>query len=302
MSKINTMKYNRISALLVSFFMMLVLQAQTSLKYNLEEGTVFTVKQQAKQLITQQMEGTKHEMTNDLSGLYEFKVVAADENGYDLILIFQDFALKSNSSIQGVLMDVKATELVEGDIMSEMFHALVGHELAMRMNTNGSVVSVDGGDELITKMITAAGIEDDFTTTLMRKSLAKEFSSDGLAKSFEQMTFFYPDVEVAADDTWQNTYTGKLSSNNTFKLEKIANNTTSISGTAAIVMNTEESGAVMSLSGSQETAIQANTSTGFIKKIMISSLAEGNTKMAQMGNVEIPTTIESTITYELLEN
>ena len=58
----------------------------------------------------------------------------------------------------------------------------------------------------------------------------------------------------------------------------------------------------MSLSGSQESAIQANSATGFIKKIMISGLAEGSTKMSQMGNVEIPTTIESTITYELLEN
>lgn len=296
------MKNNRVGALLVSFFMILVLQAQTSLKYNLEEGTVFKVKQQAKQLIIQQMEGTKHEMTNDLSGLYDFKVVGADEEGYDLILIFQDFALKSNSSIQGVLMDVKATELVEGDIMSEMFHSLLGHELAMRMNTNGSVVSVEGGDELVNKMITAAGIEDDFTANLMRKSLEKEFSSNGFAKSFEQMTFFYPDTEVAIDDTWENTYSGKLSSNNTFKLEKIENNTTSISGTAAVVMNTEESGTIMSLSGSQETAIQASAITGFIQKVMISSLAEGNTKMAQMGNVEIPTTIESTITYELLEN
>lgn len=296
------MKYSSISALLVSFFMMFALQAQTALKYNLEEGTVFKVKQEAKQLITQQMEGTKHEITNDLTGLYDFKVVGADENGYDLILVFQDFALKTNSSIQGVLMDVKATELVEGDIMSKMFHALVGHELTMRMNTNGSIVSVDGGDELISKMIAGAGLEDDFTTNLMRKSLEKEFSSDGLAKSFEQMTFFYPDVKVATNDTWQNTYTGKLSSNNTFKLEKMADNTTSISGTAAIVMNTEESGTIMSLSGSQETTIQANTVNGFLRKIMVSSLAEGNTKMSQMGNVEIPTTIASTITYELLEN
>lgn len=296
------MKYNRNSALIVSFFMVLALQAQTSLKYNLKEGTIFKVKQEAKQLITQQLEGNKHEMTNDLTGLYDFKVVGVDDKGYDLILIFQDFALKSNSSIQGVLMDVKATELVEGDLMSEMFHSLIGHELAMRMNSNGSVVSVEGGDELIAKMISAAGIEDEFTTNLMRKSLDKEFSSNGLAKSFEQMTFFYPDTKVSVGDTWENTYSGKLSSNNTFKLEKIENNTTSITGTAAIVMNTEESGAIMSLSGSQESAIEANTTTGFIQKVMISSLAEGNTKMSQMGNVEIPTTIQSTITYELLEN
>ncbi|GMN09205.1 hypothetical protein MTsPCn9_03390 [Croceitalea sp. MTPC9] len=296
------MKSTRIIILLISFLATFSIQAQNTLKYDLKEGALFKVKQQAKQLITQQLEGTKHEMTNDLTGLYDFKVTGVDDKGYDLVLIFQDFALKSNSSIQGVLMDVKAKELVEGDIMSEMFHSLIGHELQMRMNTNGSVVSVEGGDELITKMISSAGIEDEFTMNLMRKSLEKEFSSDGLAKSFEQMTYFYPNEAVAIGDSWENTYSGKLSANNTFKLEKVEGNTTSISGTAAVIMNTEESGTTMSLSGSQETVIQTNTTNGFIKKVMVSSLAEGSTKMAQMGNVEIPTTIESTTTYELLEN
>ncbi|WP_394971398.1 DUF6263 family protein [uncultured Croceitalea sp.] len=296
------MKNNKITTAFTFFLIALTLQAQNTLKYNLEEGAVFKVKQQANQLITQKLEGTNHEMTNDLTGLYDFKVVGVDENGFDLILTFQDFALKSDSSIQGVLMDVKATVLKKGDIMSEMFHSLIGHELAMRMNTNGSVVSVEGGDELITKMISAAGIEDEFTTNLMRKSLEKEFSSNGLAKSFEQMTFFYPDSDVAIGGTWENTYNGKLIANNTFTLEKTENNTTSITGKAAIVMNTDESGTIMSLSGSQESAIQANSLTGFIQKIMISSLAEGSTRMSQMGNVEIPTTIKSTITYELLEN
>ena len=296
------MKNNKIITAFTFFLIALTLHAQNTLKYNLEEGTVFKVKQQANQLITQKLEGANHEMTNDLTGLYDFKVIGVDENGFDLILTFQDFALKSNSSIQGVLMDVKASVLKEGDVMSEMFHSLIGHELAMRMNTNGSVVSVEGGDELISKMIAAANIEDEFTTNIMRKSLSKEFSSDGLAKSFEQMTFFYPDSDVAIGDTWENTYDGKLSANNTFTLEKIDNDTASITGTAAIVMNTEESGTIMSLSGSQESAIQANSLTGFIQKIMISSLAEGSTKMSQMGNVDIPTTIKSTITYELLEN
>jgi hypothetical protein len=225
-----------------------------------------------------------------------------DKDGFDLLLTFLDFGLKSNSSIQGVLTDVKATVLKEGDMMSEMFHALVGHQLTMRMKTNGSVESVEGGDELIAKMIAAANIEDEFTGNLMRKSLTKEFSSDGLAKSFEQMTFFYPDSNVAIGDTWDNTYDGKLSANNTFTLEKADDDTISITGTAAIVINNEESGTVMSLSGSQESAILANTDDGFIQKVMISSLAEGSAKVSQMGNIEIPTTIKSTITYELLEN
>lgn len=296
------MKNNNYTTLFAFFVLVSTLTAQTTLKYNLKEGAVFKVKQQANQLITQKLEGSDHEITNDISGLYHFKVVGADEKGYDLVLSFQDFKLKTNSNLQGVVMDVNATELKEGDIMSEMFHALIGHELKMRMKINGAVEAVEGGDELIAKMISSAGIEDEATIAILRQSLDTEFSSDGLAKSFEQMTFFYPNKDVAVGDSWENTYTGKLSANNTFTLEKAANNINSISGTAAIVMNTDESGAVMSLSGSQESVIEADIATGFIKKIMVTSLAEGSTEMKQMGDIVIPTTIKSTITYELLEN
>jgi len=296
------MKYIRIVTFLISFIAALPIQAQNILKYNLKEGSTYRVKQQVKQFITQEMEGKTHEMTNDIGGLLNFKVVSADEKGYNLVLSFEDFTLKTESSIQGVMMNVKATELIEGDIMSEMFHALVGYELKMRMNHFGSVISVEGGDELITKMISAAGITDEFTQNLMRKSLEKEYSSNGLASSFEQMTFFYPTIKVVVGDSWENTYDGKLTSNNTFTLEKMENGITSISGTAAVVLNTDESGTIMSLSGSQETAIQTNTETGFIQKIMVSSITDGSTKIVQAGNIEIPTTITSTTTYELLEN
>ena len=296
------MKDNRIGALLVFFLMALTLHSQNTLKYSLKKGDMFRVKQDAKQLITQQLEGQKHELTNDLGGLYDFKVVEVDEKGFDILLSFQDFKLKSTSSLQGTIMDVKALELVEGDVMSEMFHSLIDHKLKLRMGTNGSIISVEGGDELINKMISAAGLEDEYTKNIMRESLAKEFSSDGLAKSFEQMTYFYPAKKVAVGDTWENTYNGKLVANNTFTLEKIEGDNIFIDGAAAIVMETDESGAKMSLSGSQETTIKANLSNGFIQQVKVSTHAEGDTKMAQMGDVGIPTTIESTTTYELLEN
>ena len=298
----NKMKFNQISTLVVFFLMALTLQAQTTLKYTLKKDDVFRVKQQATQLITQQLEGQKHELTNDLAGLYDFKVIEVDEKGYDILLSFQDFKLKATSSIQGTIMDVKALELVEGDVMSEMFHAIIGHELKLRMSTNGSIISVEGGDELIDKMISSAGLEDEYTRNIMRESLAKEFSSNGLAKSFEQMTYFYPAKKVTIGDTWENSYNGKLTADNTFTLKKIDGGSIFITGEAAIVMNTNESGAKMSLSGSQETVIQANSSNGFIKKVMVSGLAKGDTIMAQMGDTSIPTTIESTISYELLEN
>ncbi|WP_350285463.1 DUF6263 family protein [uncultured Croceitalea sp.] len=293
----NLYKYS----LICFIFIAIGAKAQQNLGYQLKVGDTFQVRQQAKQLITQKLEGTEHEMTNDLSGFLEFKVDSVTDTGYAMTMMFKDFGLTSSSSIQGTLMDVKASELVEGDIMSEMFHGLLNYELHLKMAKNGSIIAVEGGEGLINKMISAAGIEDEFTVKMMEKSLGKDFSSNGLAKSFEQMTFFYPDGQVAIGDTWENTYEGKLSANNTFTLEKIENGTTSITGESAVTMDTNESGTIMSLSGAQEMLIEATTTTGLLKKMMVSSKVEGFSKMAQMGDVEIPTTIDSTITYEITQ-
>ena len=48
---------------------------QTTLSYNLEKGDVFTILQTAHQVIVQSMEGTEHEITNDMEGVLEFKVL-----------------------------------------------------------------------------------------------------------------------------------------------------------------------------------------------------------------------------------
>lgn len=278
-----------------------LISAQSSLQYRLEVGDTFTIAQSAKQLIIQEMEGATHELTNDLGGVLQFTVTSAYDEGYDLNLVFEDFSLKTTSNLQGTILDVKATDVKEGDMMSEMFHAIIGHELHIKMGKEGKIRSVEGGESMIAKMIAAAGIEDEFTVNVMKKGLAKDFSASGLAQSFEQMTYFYPDAStsVSVGESWDNSYTGKLSANNTFTFEKQDTNSTFISGIAAVTMETDESGTKMSLSGTQETAIQANADNGFVQKVMVSNEVKGVSSMAQLADVEIPTTIKSTITYEL---
>ena len=272
---------------------------QQLMGYRLEVGEVFTINQNAKQRIVQEMEGATHELTNDLGGILQFTVLSKSESGYILGLEFKDFFLKTTSNLQGTVMDVNASEVVEGDVMSQIFNSLLNHELKIDMGANGKIIAVTGGEELIEKMVGAAGFEDEFTVNLMKKSLSKDFSSDGLAKSFEQMTYFYPDkvTEKAIGDTWENSYSGKLSANNTFTLDRLDNESTYITGKAAVTMETEESGTTMSLSGSQESAIQANKSNGFVEEIKVTNTVKGVSKMAQLGDVEIPTEINSTITY-----
>ncbi|MEM8846679.1 MAG: DUF6263 family protein [Bacteroidota bacterium] len=274
---------------------------QQKLAYSLKKDDFFKIKQEAKQLIIQELEGAKHELTNDLEAIFTFKVVGETASNYIIEMAFEDFGMKTTSNLQGVLINVKASEPEAGNLMSEIFSGLIGYQLEMIMQKNGEIIEVNGGNELVENMITKAGITDDFTKNLMRQSLSKEFSSVGLAKSFEQMTYFYPSELVSVGDTWNNEFNGKLKAKNSWKLEKSDAEGTSISGIATITVDTVENGTTMALSGNQQTSITTNAENGFIKTVSSESLAEGISKVANLGDVEIPTSIKSTITYELTQ-
>ena len=91
-------------------------------------------------------------------------------DGFDIKLVFKDFGMKSTSNLQGTLINVKASEPVEGDMMSQMFKGLIDYELNLTLLENGKIESVELGGALIKNNIKSAGVEDDFTKNLMRTS------------------------------------------------------------------------------------------------------------------------------------
>jgi hypothetical protein len=280
----------------------LSIHGQTKLQYNLNVGDVFLVQQNAHQTIIQELDGTTHELTNDMNGLLEFKVIDKRNENYEIDLAFKDLNLLMNSSIQGELMNVKAKEVSEEDMQSQIFNSLLDTPVKLILSKNGDILDVIGGDSLISKMANASGLEDEFSKNLMKKSLEKEFGSEALSNSYKQLTYIYSDSLVKIGDTWQNEYFGKLNAMNTWTLKEINDTNVMISGIAEVLMETNESGTVMNLNGSQTTCIQTDLETGFIIKMTVEGLSKGASKMAQLGDQEIPTTINSTISYELIKD
>ena len=274
--------------------------AQTALQYKLEKDDEFVVKQQAEQIITQELVGTSHVLTNNIDGILQFKVLDEVENGYNIELTFQDLNMTISSSIQGEVMNIKAKEVTEGDIQSMMFNSLLGSPVKITLSKTGKILEVFGGDSLVTKMVAVAGLEDEFTANMMKKSLEKEYGSEALSNSYEQMTFIYPENSVTVGETWQNEYSGKLTAKNTWTLSDLADSHAEIKGKAVIVMKIEEPATTMNLSGNQTTSVTTDLDTGFIQKMEVLGSAEGVSTVSQMGDQEIPTKIESTITYELI--
>lgn len=279
----------------------MALNGQTVLGYRLKPGDVFKVKQTAKQLITQELDGASHVLTNTLDGILEFTVLGLANENYLISFQFKDLNLLMDSSIQGELMNVQAKEVSEEDIQSRMFHSLLERPVEMTLSKTGNILEVIGGDSLVSQMANASGLEDEFSKNLMKRSLEKEFGSEALSSSYEQMTYIYTDAEVGIGDTWQNEYSGKLNAQNTWTLKTLEDDTITLAGNAAVEMDVEDQATTMKLTGTQKTEITANRENGFIKLMTVESEAKGFSSMAQLGDQEIPTTITSTITYTLIE-
>jgi len=274
--------------------------AQTTLAYTLHKDEVFTVKQDAQQIITQTMDGAAHEITNNIDGILEFKVIEEQEGNYQIAMRFKDLNLKMTSSIQGELMNVQAKEVIAGDIQSKIFNSLLEIPVKMTLTKNGDITNISGGDSLILKMVQASGIEDEFQMNMMKKGLEKEFGSEALSNSYKQMTFIYPKKKVNIGDSWKNEYIGKMSAKNTWTLGAIGVDSASINGTADIIMNVADDATNMKLSGTQQTKITTDRTSGFVRLMTVEGEAEGMATMAQLGDTEIPTTISSIITYKLI--
>ena len=132
------------------------------------------VKQNAEQIITQELDGAAHILTNTLDGILEFKVVGENDDSYGIDLKFKDLNLLMTSSIQGELMNVHAKDVSEDDIQSKIFNSLLEQPVEIVLAKTGDILEVIGGDSLVSRMANSSEIEDDFSKNMMKKSLEKE--------------------------------------------------------------------------------------------------------------------------------
>ena len=271
----------------LTLFVMITLNyavfGQSTLEYKLNKGDIFTIKQNAQQIITQNLDGATHELTNTINGVLQLKVLNQEEDNYNMELIFKDLNLKINSSIQGELMNVNAKEVTAEDVQSQIFNTLLDNPVQMTLSKTGDILEVRGGDSLVLKMANASGLTDAFSLNMMKKSLEKEFGSEALSNSYKQLTYIYPSKKIKVGDTWENEYLGKLSAKNSWTLKSITDSTASISGKAEITMDIKEPTTTMKLTGKQETEITADKISGFIQKMKVEGESEGTSTIVQMG-------------------
>lgn len=285
----------------LSFVSLHNVAAQEIIQYNFKKGDVFMIEQNAIQNITQNIDDNEHLMTNTLYGIFKMEVVNVLDSKFVLDVNFETFKLKIDSNLYGVLTDINTNiPANEDDVEAKIFEGLVGPKLQMILLPTGEIESITGTENLVEGMINNVEDLDDFTKAMMRKSVEKEFNNHDMVESMQQFTFIYPEKSVKTNETWENTYTGDFTANNTWKLMNYSKTNINLESDAIIKLNTTEDSVIMELSGNQKTKAITNTATGFIETMTVTQQLEGVSIALEMNNIKIPTTLTSTITYKSL--
>ncbi len=283
------------------YFLMLISSiaiAQKSLEYRLAVGENFKVEQIANQQITQDINGVKQIIENNLIAEMDFKVLEANSETYTISMSFSRLKMLMTSPSLGELSNSDTASNDSTDVTTMLFKGLLNVPVTIVMEKTGKIKSVAGGEKLIAAMFESAGIDQPEIIEASKGQMEKQFGSDALANSLEQMTYFYPIEIVAVGDEWTNSYNGNLSAKNIWSLTNQSTETTTITGNATATMSTIDENVIMTLSGSQKTTVIANTKTGLFSSVTVIGENSGDT-LFQAQNMTIPTSIKSTITYKI---
>ena len=286
--------------ILLIFLSTLSLSAQKILQYDLKINDLFNVEQQARQHITQEINGEDQVIDNNLKSSMQFKVVKVEQDFITFEMTFRYMKMSMSSPSLGELLNADTSNDDDSDLTSKMFKGTLNIPVTMVMERTGKIQSISGGEKLIASMFKAAGITDAAAIEANKAQFEKQFGSDALSNSFEQMTYFLPNKSVKLGDTWENAYQGDLKATNKWTLETYNADAYTISGIAASTMSNIDENVMMVLTGSQKTTINANTKTGLFKEITVDGVYIGDTQV-YAGNITIPTKITSTITYKILK-
>lgn len=285
--------------ILLIFLSSLSLTAQKVLQYNLKTDDTFRVEQQAKQHITQDINGVDQIINNHLKSVMQFKVVKVEQEVIVLEMTFQHLKMTMSSPELGELLNADTANEDDADLTSKMFKGTLNIPVTMIMERTGKIQSISGGEELIASMFKAANIIDGATIEANKAQFEKQFGSEALSNSFEQMTYFLPAKAVTINDTWENVYQGDLRAKNKWTLSTYTEDAYTVSGNADVTMSNIDENVTMVLTGTQKTTINANSKTGLFKEITVEGIYIGDTQVNAQ-NMTIPTEITSTITYKIL--
>ncbi|MBS2097711.1 DUF6263 family protein [Carboxylicivirga linearis] len=186
---------------LVFALMAFSLVSFAQLRYNLEIGEKYGLKQLTIQDITQTVQGMTQNIKNTIGGDLLFTIKSKDGNVYTSDFVFASLIFKMESPMFSMGYDSNDSNQEENE-MTKLFKSIVGYSFTMKFNDKGEILEVDGFEKLMEKVKAESGGQ---ASGPIQESLKSQFSDESMKQSLASMLIVYPDGKPKTGLSWNTT-------------------------------------------------------------------------------------------------
>ena len=169
------------------------------LKLNLEKGKSYRQEILAESSIKQDINGQEMEMTIKLGGATIYKVMAVNENSYDLKVFYESLTMSTQTPMGAVSFSSENAD--ESNIMSQILAEMKGKTFDLVMSHSGEILEAKNV-ELLWKSVIDQFEISEFQKKQIFDQLSKAYGSEAMKGSIEAITAIYPNKPVVKGDKW----------------------------------------------------------------------------------------------------
>ncbi|PZX20357.1 hypothetical protein LX69_00354 [Breznakibacter xylanolyticus] len=170
------------------------------LKYTLKQGDKWVSKQVVEQNINQQVMGMANDMKVSMDATTSMVVESVADGNYHMTMTYDAMVMKIESPFMNMSYDSSQPADAQNPMAAAM-GAVVGQTYRFVMTNKGKVLSVTGFDDLMSKLVTAAG-GNESAAKQVAEGLKQQFSDEAIKSSIEMSSAMFPAQEVAIGETW----------------------------------------------------------------------------------------------------
>lgn len=176
---------------------------QITLELNLEPGQSITVEMLTRQDIDQTVQGQALNMdqTIGLTSLYEVLDRPSASGGYWMRMTYTHCRFKQTGQMGEIDFDSDRDE-GEVPLMARGFSGLVGQSLVIEFKPDGEVVTVEGIEVMLEKMIDAMDLPEGPAKDAARQVMEEQFNPESLKQMMAMSAGVYPGKPVGLGDAW----------------------------------------------------------------------------------------------------
>lgn len=273
------------------------------LKFAPEQGKSYRIKTLAEQDISQEMMGQKIKIKQTMEMTYLFSVKESKEKGVSRIDVTYE---RIKVDQQNDLMPISFDSDVEEDPNSTnpfgvAFSALKGSKFSMLVGENGSVMKVEGIEEMISQMMNKVNELLVSDTSKVKSDVLdmvkSEYSEEKIRKQMEASLKIFPDKQVSVGDSWKikNIVDGvvPMETETEYHLKDIRSDVAVLDVKGTFDIDQSSAMGKIKLKGTQEGEMTVDKATGFTLKSKITQKMSGTSEAMGMS---LPMDINSVTT------